>query len=213
MRSCCEAPLKNTLIRRRRSKVKKDNQSEARAVPFLLRLHLRKYPVADIPTTVRTISPATSNKAKTNRANPLRLAGNVGAAKGGISIVATMVAAEAKPTRSHQLKSALASACLSCRVSLGTPYRAPCIAAHQVYFRNARDAPRMRGIKVSQYQGRRIDLEPGAAIPLCLTGVKGKSLRFLLGNPFVGAGLEQIERKSSAVEHFVVESADVELRS
>src|ERR1700688_1945612 len=33
----------------------------------------------------------------------------------------------------------------------------------------------------------------------------------LLGDPFVGAGVEKIERESSAVEHFVMELADVEL--
>ena len=39
------------------------------------------------------------------------------------------------------------------------------------------------------------------------------SLRFLFGDPFIRAGLEKIEGKRSAVEHLVVEGADVELWS
>jgi hypothetical protein len=33
---------------------------------------------------------------------------------------------------------------------------------------------------------------------------------FLLGDPLVGAGFQKIEGEGSAVEHFVVEFADVE---
>src|SRR6267143_2303746 len=39
--------------------------------------------------------------------------------------------------------------------------------------------------------------------------LSGASL-FLLGDPFVGAGFQKIEGEGSAVEHFVVEFADVE---
>ncbi len=38
-----------------------------------------------------------------------------------------------------------------------------------------------------------------------------QSFGFLLGDPFVGAGVEQIEREGAAVEHLVVEFADVKL--
>ena len=41
--------------------------------------------------------------------------------------------------------------------------------------------------------------------------ILGPSLRFLLRDPFVGAGLEQVKRQGSAVEHLVVEGADVKL--
>jgi len=39
------------------------------------------------------------------------------------------------------------------------------------------------------------------------------SLCFLFRDPLIGAGLEKIERQCSPVEHFVVESANIELRA
>jgi len=41
----------------------------------------------------------------------------------------------------------------------------------------------------------------------------GKSLPFLLRDPFVGPNLKQIERERAAIDHFVVECLDVELCS
>lgn len=49
--------------------------------------------------------------------------------------------------------------------------------------------------------------QPEAAFP---TRICPALLHFLLGDPFVGAGLQKIEGEGSAVEHFVVEFADVE---
>jgi len=42
--------------------------------------------------------------------------------------------------------------------------------------------------------------------PMNLSG----AISFLQGDPFVGAGFQEIEGEGSAVEHFVVEFADVE---
>lgn len=39
------------------------------------------------------------------------------------------------------------------------------------------------------------------------------SLCFPLCDPLIGAGLEKIERQGPAVEHFVVESSNIELRA
>jgi len=39
------------------------------------------------------------------------------------------------------------------------------------------------------------------------------SFQFLLRNPFVGTGFEQVQGQGSAIEHFIVKGAEVELGS
>jgi hypothetical protein len=84
-------------------------------------IYFRKYPVADIPAATIKIEPMTSTSAKMNRLIPFKLVGRVCDLKGGISMLATMVATPARPMSTHQLKSAFASASCNRRVPFGMP--------------------------------------------------------------------------------------------